>query len=80
MRRECWTLRVCYLRLLGKTSQEATVEEAVLETGQEEVPEERAGVGVSAESDELEAKTQENPHQHPMRRHERMKGLQETSR
>ena len=38
----------------------------MLETGQEEVPEERAGVGVSAESDELEAKTQDNPHPHQM--------------
>ena len=42
------------------------MEEVVLETGQEEVREERAVAVVSAESDELEAKTQENPHHHPM--------------
>ena len=38
------------------------MEEVVLGTGQEEVLEEGAGVVGSAESDELEAKTQENPH------------------
>ena len=41
---------------------------------------EEVGVdGGSAGSDELEAKTQETHHPHPKRRHERMKGLQETS-
>ena len=35
-------------------------------TDQGEDREEWAGVEVSAESDELEAKTQENPHHHPM--------------
>ena len=34
------------------------MEKGVLEMGQEEVPDEGAVVGVSAESDELEAKTQ----------------------
>ena len=43
-------------------NQGATMEEVVLETDQDEVREEGAVVGVSAESDELEAKTQENPH------------------
>ena len=35
---------------------------------------------VRAENDEREAKTQENPHPHPMRRQERMNEPQETSR
>ena len=39
-----------------------------------------AGVVGNVESDELEAKTQENPHPHPTRRLERMKWLRETSR
>ena len=58
---------------------EAMMEEVVLETGQEEVRGEGAVAGVSAESDELEAKTQENPHPHLMRRLEWMKGLLEMS-
>ena len=55
------------------------MEEAVLGTGQEEVREEGAEVGGSAESDELEAMTQETHHHHPKRRQERMKGLREPS-
>ena len=47
-------------------NREAMVEEVVPEMDQEEVREEWAGVGGSAESDEREAKTQENPHHHPM--------------
>ena len=53
--------------------------EMVLETGHEEVREEGAGVGRSAESYELEAETQENPHPHPTRRLERVNGLREMS-
>ena len=53
--------------------------EVVLEADQEEALEEGAGARGSAESDMLEAKTQETHHPHPKRRHERMKGLQETS-
>ena len=60
-------------------SQEAMMEEAVLGTGQDEVREEGAGVGGSAENDELEAKTQENTHPNPTRRQERTKGLLEMS-
>ena len=45
-----------------------------------EVREDGAGVEASAESDRLEAKTQENPHPHPTRRQGKEKGLQETSR
>ena len=56
------------------------MEEVVLGTGQEEVREEGAVVDGSAESDELEAKTQENPHPHPRRPQERMKEPQEMSR
>ena len=56
------------------------MEEVMKETDQEEVREEGAGVRGSAESDELEAKTQENPHTHPRRPQEKMKGLRETSR
>ena len=48
-------------------------------TDQEEVREDGAGVGGSAESGEHEAKTQENPHPNLMRRQEGMKGLRETS-
>ena len=55
------------------------MEDAVLGTGQYEIREEGAVVGGSAESDELEAKTQEDHHPHPTRRLERMKGLLETS-
>ena len=47
--------------------QEATGEVAVMEMTQEEVREEGAGVAGNVESYELEAKTQENPHPHPMR-------------
>ena len=54
-------------------SQEALEEEATTEMTQDEVREEGAGVVGSAESDELEAKTQENPHPHPMRPQERTK-------
>ena len=43
-------------------SQEARDEEAMMEMTQEEVREEGAGTGVSAESGELEAKTQETHH------------------
>ena len=59
-------------------SQGAMMEEAVLETGQEEVREEGAWVRGSAESDEFEAKTQEIPHLHLTKRHEMTKGLRET--
>ena len=55
------------------------MEEVGLETGQEEVRDEGAWVGGSAESDELEAKTQETHHSHLKRRQERMNGLRETS-
>ena len=55
------------------------MEEVVLEAGQDEDREEGAGVGGSAESDELEAKTQENPNTHPTRRLEMRKGLWKTS-
>ena len=48
-------------------------EEAVTEMIQDEVREEGAGVVGSAESDELEAKTQENPHPHPMQMQEMKK-------
>ena len=60
-------------------SQEVMEEEAVRETDQEEVREEGGGVVGSAESDELEAKTHENPHPHPRRQQERMKGPREMS-
>ena len=60
--------------------QEATDEVVMTEMTQEEVREEGAVVGGSAESDELEAKTQENPHPHPMRIQERKEELRETSR
>ena len=53
--------------------QEAMDEVVMTEMTQEEVREEGAGVVGSAESDELEAKTQENPHPHPMRVQERKK-------
>ena len=61
-------------------SQEATYEVGMTEMTQEEVREEGAGVVGSVESDELEAKTQENPHHHPMGMQERKKELRETSR
>ena len=48
-------------------------EVAVMEMTQEEVRDEGAGVVGSAESDELEAKTLENPHPHPMRMQEMKK-------
>ena len=48
-------------------SQEAMVEEVVPGIDQEEVREDGAGVGGSAESDEREARTQENLHPHPTR-------------
>ena len=56
-------------------SQEAMDEEATNEMTQEEVQEEGAMVVGSAKSDELEAKTQENPHPHPMRVQEKPKEL-----
>ena len=40
---------------------------------------EGASVGGSAESDELEAKTRENPHLHPMRLPEKKLEVRETS-
>ena len=43
-------------------SQEAMEEEATMEMTQEEVQKEGEGVAGNVESDELEAKTQENPH------------------
>ena len=49
-------------------SQEAMMEEVVKEIDQEEAREEGAGVRGSAESDELEAKTQETHQPHPKRR------------
>ena len=58
--------------------QGATMGEVVLETGQE-CREEGAVAGVSVESVEPEAKTQDNPHPHPTRRLWRTKGLRETS-
>ena len=54
-------------------------DEVMLEMTQEEVREEGEGVAGNVESDELETKTQENPHPHPMRPQERTKGLQEAS-
>ena len=54
-------------------NQEATDEVAMMEMTQEEVREEGAGAVGNVESDELETKTQENPHPHPMRIQERMK-------
>ena len=50
------------------------------EMTQEEDREEGAGVVGNVESDELEAKTQENPHPHQMRVQERTKELLETCR
>ena len=58
-------------------SQGAMMEE--VETGQEEVREEGAGVGGSAESGELEANSQKNPHHRPTRWQEKKKGTRETS-
>ena len=58
---------VCYPRWQGKMSQEAIVEEVVPEMDQGKVRDEGAGVDGSAECDEREAKTQENPHHHPTR-------------
>ena len=54
-------------------NQEAEEEKATTEMTQEEVREEGAWLVGSAESDELEAKTQENPHPHQMRLQERTK-------
>ena len=48
-------------------------EVAVMEMTQEEVRKEGEGIAGNVESDELEAKTQENPHPHPMRPQERSK-------
>ena len=48
-------------------SQEAMAEEGVTVMDHEEGREEGAGVSGSAESDEREAKTQENPYPHPTR-------------
>ena len=55
------------------------VEDVVMEVDQEVEREEGTGVVGSAENDELEAKTQENPHPHPTSRHERKKEAQEMS-
>ena len=63
----------------GEDEPGAMMEEVGLETDQEEVREEGAGVVGSAESGELKAKTHENHHPHPTRRLERRKGLRETS-
>ena len=63
-----------------KMSQEAMDEEVMMEMTQEDVWEEGAGVAGNVESDELETKTQENPHHHPMRIQDRKEELQETSR
>ena len=60
--------------------QEATGEVAVTEMTQEEVREDGAGVVGNVESDELEAKTQENPHPHPMGMQERKQERWEMSR
>ena len=51
-----------------------------MEMTQEEVREEWAGVAGNVESDELEAKTQENPHPHPMGMQERKQERWEMSR
>ena len=51
--------------------QEAMDEAVMTEMTQEEVREEEAGVAGNVESDELEAKTQENPHPHTMGMHEK---------
>ena len=48
-------------------SHEVMVDEVVLWMDQEEYRDEGAEVGGSAESGELEANTQENPHHHPTR-------------
>ena len=49
-----------------KLSHEATDEVVMTEMTQEEVREKGEGVTGNVESDELETKTQENPHPHPM--------------
>ena len=54
-------------------NREATNEVTMTEMTQEEVREEGAGVVGNVESDELEAKTQENPHPHPMQMQEMKK-------
>ena len=54
-------------------SQKTMVEEVMPGMDQEEGREEGAVVGGRAESDELEAKTQENPNPHLMRMQERRK-------
>ena len=56
------------------------MEEAVERIDQDEDREDGAVVGISAGSDECEAKTQGNPHRHPARRQERTKGPREMSR
>ena len=57
----------------------ATVEEAVMGVDQE-VDQKEGGVAVgSAGSDELEAKTQENPHPNPTSQREKRKGTLEMS-
>ena len=58
-------------------SQEVMMEEAVQGMDQQEDRQEGAWVGGSAESDELEAKTQENPHPNPTSRYERRSELRE---
>ena len=60
-------------------SHEVMVDEVVLWMDQEEYRDEGAEVGGSAESGELEANTQENPHHHPTRWQEKKKGTLETS-
>ena len=60
-------------------SQEVMMEEVVLGTDQEEGREDGAVERGSAGSNELGAKTQENPHPRPTRRLERTKWLRETS-
>ena len=60
--------------------QEVMDEAGMTEMTQEEVREEGAGVAGNVESDELEAKTQENPHPHPMGMQERKEEVRETSR
>ena len=71
---------VCCPRLYEKMSQEAMDEVVMTEMTQEEDREEGPGVAGNAESDELEAKTQENPHPHPMRPQESANEPRETSR
>ena len=67
-------------KVAGKMNQEVMEEEVVRGTDREEDREDGAWVVGSAGNDELESKTQENLHPHPMRRQEMMKGQQETMR